>query len=130
VSLIITNAGKEKSLSCFVGKDTQQETLILKLYSNNYTPTILDEVQSYTEVTGGGYVSKSLVPSNWTIDAGLAGYPQQVWTFTGSSGSVYGYYVVSSTSNTLLFAEKFPNGPYTVSTSGDIIRVTISLSLI
>jgi hypothetical protein len=130
MSVIITNTGKQKALEYFVGKDTSPESLVLKLYSNNYTPTVDDVVSSYTEVTGGGYASKSLTSSSWSIDSGIASYPQQSWTFTGSAGSVYGYYVVSATSSDLLFAEKFPNGPYTVSTNGDIIRVTLSLTLI
>lgn len=129
MSVVITNTGKQTALEYFVGKNTTPESLILKLYSNNYVPTVDDDVSSYTEASGGNYLSRSLVPSNWTIDAGVASYPQQTWIFTGSAGSIYGYYVVTA-SNDLMFAEKFPNGPYTISTSGDIIRVTLSLTLI
>jgi hypothetical protein len=130
MAIVITNAGKQKALEYFVGKDTATESLILKLYSNNISPERDDTLDLYTEVTDGGYVSKALTPASWSITDGTAEYPQQVWTFTGTASSVYGYYAVSATSNELMFAERFASGPYTITTSGDIIRVTLNLSLI
>jgi hypothetical protein len=130
MAIVITNAGKQKALEYFVGKDTTTEYLILKLYSNDLSPAIANTVDLYTEVTGGGYASKTLVPTSWSITSGVAEYPQQVWTFTGAASTVYGYYAVSATSNELMFAERFSSGPYSVTTDGDIIRVTLNLSLI
>ena len=131
MSLIITNTGKQKALEYITGKDSSTETLVLKLYSNNVTPSAADATTAYTELsTSNGYASIALSASNWNITNGTAVYPQQTWIFTGAAGSVYGYYVINSVSSQLMFAQRFPNGPYTITTSGDTIRVTINLSLI
>jgi hypothetical protein len=129
MAIIITDIGKQKALEYIVGKDSTTESLVLKLYSNNYTPAIGDSANSYIEVSGGLYSSISLTPATWAISSGIATYPQQSWFFTGSVGTVYGYYLVNSTSNQVIFAERFPNAPYTISNSGDIIRVTLSITL-
>jgi hypothetical protein len=129
MSILITDTGKQKILEYFVGKTSTTEGLTLKLYSNNVTPSVTDTPSSYTEVTGGGYSSVSLTNSSWVIDSGVATYPQQTWTFTASVGNIYGYYVVNNTSNQVVFAERFASGPYVVANSGDIIRVTINLSI-
>lgn len=130
MAIIITDVGKQKALEYLVGKDATTETLILKLYSNDNTPDTDDLVGLYTEVTGGGYTSKQLTIADWVITAGSASYPQQTWTFTAATGSIYGYYVVSATSNELIFAERFSGAPYTVATNGDIIKVTLNITLI
>ena len=225
MAIVITNAGKQKALSYLVGKDYTTDPLILRLFTNNLTPEVDDDISVFTETTGGGYATKSLDPVSWTVQNGSATYPQQTWTFTGNAGTVYGYYitrnsVISPTSYSLssattttteaiasgeklinvtsdasfpvnsyaklaannqsstpfeivkvlytesnvlyvdraqlstsqlahnsgitatiltitqdttttdvIFAERFPNGPYTVANSGDIIRVTLSLGL-
>ena len=130
MAIVITDTGRQKALEYFVGKDTSTESLILKLYSNDVSPETDDVVDLYTEVSGNGYTAKGLSVSSWSIAGGSAVYPQQTWTFTGAAGSVYGYYVINSVSSQLMFAQRFPNGPYTITTSGDTIRVTINLSLI
>lgn len=128
--MIITDTARQQALSYLVGKDTTVEDLTLKLYSNNYTPEVSSVVAQFTEVSGGGYAEKTLTGSSWTISSNTITYPQQTWTFTGSAGNVYGYYVVLASTGTLVFAEKFDGSPYTISTSGDIIRVTLSLNAI
>ena len=130
MAIVITDTGRQKALEYFVGKDASTESLILKLYSNDISPDVDDVLDLYTEVSGNGYTSKGLSVSSWSIAGGSAVYPQQTWTFTGAAGAIYGYYVITATSSELMFAERFPSGPYTISSNGDIIRVTLSLSLI
>lgn len=127
MSLIITSAGKTQALSYLVGKDTTVQSLTLKLYGNNITPSSSDTPTTYTEVTGGGYSSISLSAASWSVDSSSATYPQQSWSFTGSVGNVYGYYVTTSDNTAVIFAEKFDDGPYNVTNSGDIIRVTLNI---
>lgn len=130
MSLIITNTGKQKALEYITGKDSSTETLVLKLYSNNVTPSESDTVSSYTElVSSNGYTSKSLSASSWIVTGGTASYSRQTWSFTGAAGNVYGYYLVSATSNELYFAERFPDAPYNVTSAGDSIKVTLNLTL-
>jgi hypothetical protein len=102
---------------------------ILKLYVNNVTPGDSDTASSYTEMTTQNYSAKTLSGASWTFTAGEpshADFAQQTWTFdgTGGSTSVYGYYVVKTSSGLLLFAERFSDGPYTITTNGDVIKVT------
>ncbi len=130
MAILITDAGKQKALEYLVGKDTTTESLILKLYSNNYTPDIEDVATFYTEVTGNGYASKALTSSSWSIVGGEALYPKQTWAFTGAAGAVYGYYAVSATGGDVIFAERFSDAPYTIATNGDTIRVTLNIVLI
>lgn len=130
MAILITDAGKQKALEYLVGKDTTTESLILKLYSNNYTPDIEDIATFYTEVIGNGYTSKALTSSSWSIVGGEALYPQQTWAFTGAAGAVYGYYAVSAIGGDVIFAERFSDAPYTIATSGDTIRVTLNITLI
>jgi hypothetical protein len=130
MSVVITNLGRQKTLEYILGKNTTTESLILKLYSNDVIPSDDDLVGTYTEVTGGGYASKLLDSNSWIITNGSAFYPEEVWTFDDAAGTVYGYYLVNETSNELIFAERFPGAPYTVTTDGDIIRVTLNIAVL
>lgn len=130
MAIVITDIGKQKALEYLVGKDTTTESLTLKLYSNNLSPSTDDTVSLYTEVSGNGYSAKSLTGSSWIVTDGVASYSQQTWTFAGAAGAVYGYYVVSATSGDLIFAERFSGAPYTVANNGDTIKVTLNITLI
>lgn len=129
MAIVFPNGGRTLSASYTVGKVTTTGDLILKLYSNDYTPTVDSDNTFFTEVTtGNGYAPKILTGATWSIADGVATYPQQTWTFTGSVGNVYGYYVTTS-SGTVVFAEKFVSGPFNIASNGDVIRVTISFSI-
>lgn len=130
MAIIFTDTAREKTLTYLTGGSTTPERLVLKLYSNDRTPSDTDVTADYTEVSGGGYSSITLAPASWTITAGSGVYPQQIWTFTASVGDVFGYYLVTETSDELIFAERFSGAPYNVATSGDIIRVTLNLNLV
>ena len=129
MSLIITNAGKVQAVSYLIGKDTTVQNLKLKLFSNNVTPTASTVSSDLVEVTGGGYASVNLTGSSWIISETTASYPQQTWNFTAAVGNVYGYYVTTADDSTVIFAERFSDGPYVVAASGDIIRVTLSITM-
>ena len=130
MAVVITNLGRQKTLEYVLGKRTTTESLILKLYSNDVIPSDDDVIGSYTEVTGGGYTSKLLDSNSWIIEDGSAFYPEEVWTFDDAIGTVYGYYLVNGVSNEVIFAERFPGAPYTVVSNGDIIRVTLNITII
>lgn len=111
------------------------ETLILHLYSNNYTPAVGDTIAAYTEVAGGGYVDKPLAVASWSIVSGnptIASYAAQDFTFTGvttAPGTVYGYYI-TDVANVIRGAQRFsdlvvPFSPI----AGSIIRITPRLQV-
>lgn len=100
------------------------QTLTLKLYSNNVVPASGDTAASFTEVAGGGYASKSLTFANWTIALAIATYLARDFNFTGATdapGTVYGYFIVDS-AGVLYQAERF--GSVLSPVNGSLIRVT------
>jgi len=129
VTIQISSDGAENILKYVTGVVTATETLKLKLYSNNVTPGALTTLTDFTEVTGGGYVEKSLSASNWTVTGNTATTTPQLFTFTGNVGQIYGYYLVGATSNELIASERFTSGPFNISTNGDTITVTATISI-
>ena len=125
MAIQLTTTGINTMLSSFLGSEGQ----ILKLYSNDVDPEVSTTVTQFTEFTGDGYSAKTLESTNWSVAAGVATTTPQTWEFTGATGEVYGYYLVGASTGSLIAAEKFSNGPYTVAVSGDKITVSITLSL-
>lgn len=103
------------------------DTLTLRLFINNITPSVTDTVGMYTEATFPGYTS--IAAGSWSA-LGLDGNNNyqwaelaQVWTSTGPSGdTVYGYYLTNS-SGDLVMAEAAPT-PFAMSLSGLSYSVT------
>jgi len=130
MALIIPTQGKTKILNYLLGVTTSVETLQLKLFTNNIVPDSATTGSFLTPPSvANGYNTKTLTPSSWTITNGTAQYPTQTWTFTGAVGNIYGYYIVTSTSNDLIAVERFVNAPYNVQSNGDVINVTVGITL-
>lgn len=78
------------------------QSITLHLYGNDVIPAKGDTAATYTEITGGGYVAKSLLYANWSIVSGSpsrASYTHQDFTFTGpidSPSTIYGYYMLDA----------------------------------
>jgi len=100
----------------------------LRLYGNNYTPVGGSQSTHFTESTGAGYSAESMTASTWTISttgSGIAIGSATARTFTYTSGdTVYGYYVTSTGTTYLYFAEKFTDGPYTIPAGGGTVTIT------
>lgn len=129
MALQITTTGKEVVLKYLTGSISTTEALKMKLFTNNYTPTVSASLTDFTEASGGGYAEKSLAASAWSFASGIATCPPQLWTFTGSVGNVYGYYLVRATTNDVVAAERFSSGPYNIANNGDTITVNVSLNI-
>lgn len=130
MSINLTTNGENITLSYLVGKTATSENLLLKLFTNNITSlSPSDTVSTYTEAFGGGYSYKTLTGSSWSVENGIATYPTQTWTFTGSVGNIYGYYLVRATTGDIVLSEKFSGGPYNVQTNGDNISVSLSITI-
>lgn len=131
MSIQITNTGNDNVLKYFTGVSTQTEQLILKLYSNNATPTLVSASDTFVEVQDvGGYSAKNLQPSDWTINAGTATTKPLSFTFQTFVGQIYGYYLVGKTSGSIIAAERFNSGPFTIANPGDSVTITVSITLI
>jgi len=131
MTLIVPNDGEVAMLEKIIG-----QTLFLRLFSNNITPSETTTTGSLTQVTGGGYTEKELVVGNWTVAPGAPGTATynspQNFAFTGTTGApgtVYGYYVVDE-DGTLMWAERFEAGvvPFTP-VLNSLIRITPRLQL-
>jgi hypothetical protein len=131
MALLVPNVGEVTALSYLVGKTATTENLVLRLYTNNATPAETDIASTYTEASGFGYASITLTGATWTITGGApspATYPQQIWTFTGALGNVYGYYLTRLTSLDLVYAERFVDGPYNIVNVGDQVKLSPAIS--
>lgn len=126
MTMVVPNSGEELALKALVNH-TAPQNLVLRLYSNDLTPAETDTAGTYTELAGSGYAAVTLTGSSWTVTPGaptVASYAEQVFTFSGAAGNVYGYYLTQSGSGLLVYAERFPGAPYNVLNVGDEIKVT------
>src|SRR3990167_8658299 len=130
MALVFLAQGEQIALEALVNK-TAPQTLILRLYTNNYTPVEASTEANFTEASGFGYASVSLTPASWTVsgsDPTQIAYPQVTFTFTGALGNVYGYYLTQTTSGKALWAERFTDGPYNMNNNGDETKVTVRIT--
>lgn len=132
MALLVPNVGEVIALKAFLNH-TASENQKLDLYTGNVTPAETDTHSSYTAATGGGYAQASLTGSSWSVSAGApssATYAQQTFTFTGapSVGTMYGYFVTMASAGTLMWAERFSAGPYTMANNGDNIKITPAIT--
>jgi hypothetical protein len=128
MSLIAVRNGQVVTLSLLVNNIASAQNVVYHLFCNNVTPSETDTVGTYTEAAGGGYASKTLTGSSWTVTSAtpsLASYAQQTWTFTGAlttNPTVYGYFVTRVTAADLLWSEAFT--AFTPANNGDQILLT------
>ena len=101
----------------------------LRLFQNNWTPTVTDTVANYTEATFSGYAAvdiSALWGAAYTNGAGQGEIdcPEQTFAFGGGaiSNYVYGAYVLSA-GGILVYAERFA-APVYMSASPDQIIYT------
>lgn len=106
--------------------------VVLHLYSNDPSIVPGTTIGSIVEATGGGYAPITLVGTGWTTTTpgglGTAVYSEVTFSFT-TAASLYGYYVTSTSSSTLLWIERFPSAPYTLPSGGGSIGISPRLSL-
>lgn len=126
MTLIVPNVAEVLALQSILN-----QTLTLKLYSNNITPGETNTAGTFTEVAGGGYAPKTLVNGSWTIAEGApsSGIYNSALDFlftgvTNAPGVIYGYYVIDS-NGILRWVERFPETvlPFTPILNS-LIRIT------
>jgi hypothetical protein len=134
MALVVPNASEVIMLNYILNIDAP-ENLSMRLYANNVIPDENSTVASFTEVANGlGYTTggQSLLPGSWSVISGNPSQAEHIeltWTFTGAAGNIYGYYVTRDTGGELLWAERFTNGPFNITTNGDEIKITPRLTL-
>jgi hypothetical protein len=132
MALLVPDVAEAMLISRMLNKSAPDDCK-LKLYKNNVTPAEADVVGSYTESTGAGYAAIALTGANWTVTTATgtttASYAQQTFTYTGAEANIYGYYVVDSAGTTLLWAERFSDGPYSIPGGGGSVKITPQIQL-
>ena len=109
----------------------------LNLYTSNTTPAETDTAATYTYASFTGYASIQLsTGASWTTSGSAPttiAYTQQTFacSATGATQQVYGYNLTTASgSGTLIWAEKFSDGPYPVTNNGDTIKITPQITAI
>ncbi len=131
MALVTFNQGTELTLAAILNKTAPQD-LKCKLFTNNHTPVIGDTEANYTEATFSGYVAASLAGAGWTIttaNPSVASFAAQTFTSNANqvAQTVYGYYLVQTTSGKALAAELLTN-PVVIQSNTDSITVTPNYS--
>lgn len=101
----------------------------IRLFKNNTTPGDGDTAASYTEADFNGYSSQAA--AGWSAASGdgvgraFTQATQLVFTKAagGTTNLIYGYYAVDGGGN-LLWAERDPNAPIPMVSTGDEYKVT------
>ena len=133
---IVPDIGEAHMLALILGK-VPGESLVLRLYVNDYTPVLASTLPDFVEMTGHGYAPRTLGPEAWAITAAVAGLntparasgTRQTFLFAaGVPVTVYGHYVTGATSGTLWLAQRWDE-PVLVVNAGDAINVDPVLGL-
>lgn len=129
MAINVPDVGENLALEMIVNK-TAPQNLVLKLYSNNITPSDTDTAATYTESTFTGYSAITLTGASWgSASGGSIAYAQQTFTCSGAgSENCYGYFVIQTTSGTLLYSERGTGVPFTITTVGDNVKVTPTIT--
>jgi hypothetical protein len=129
--LNVPNTGENIALEALVNK-TAAQNLVLRLYSNNITPSDTDVAGTYTEATFAGYASITLVGATWNAAAAgsIAYSAQQTFTrsSTGTLENIYGYYCTQLASGVLVYSERDGAAPFAITNSGDNVKITPTIT--
>lgn len=138
MALILADVGADQILKAYFNNSwPASKDIVIRLFTNDYTPVDTSVIGSFTEAAGGGYVAKALSNGSWTItpanDPSDAVYGEQIWTFTGpltGNPTIYGYYLEDNNGSggTLIWAERLAAN-FTPSQNGDQLKITPKFQL-
>lgn len=131
MALNFPDVGENLALEAIVNK-TAPQNLVLKLYSNNITPSDTDTAATYTEATFAGYSAITLTGASWgSASGGTITYGSQqtfTRTSTGTVENIYGYFCIQTTSTILMYSERDSAAPAPMTNNGDQIKITPTIS--
>ena len=101
------------------------------MYQNDIALSQGTTIGNFVELTASGYLPVTLSGGSWSFSAlgpqSTASYTEQAFTLT-TSATAYGYYV-TTTSNNLLWAERFTNAPFVLPGSGGQIQIALNINI-
>jgi hypothetical protein len=121
-------SGKSVALRAFLNH-TRPENLVLRLFSNDVTPSAGDSAAKYSEATFSGYGPITLSGFAWQFTDGEqpeATYSEQTFrsSLDQSPQNVYGWYLTQEQSGHFVAAGRFNDAPNPISNLSDQIKVT------
>lgn len=129
-AMVFPDSGENIALEALTNK-TAPQNLVLKLFKNNVTPDENSTAATFQEATFPGYAPITLAGADWASAAGgsIQTSAQKSWTCSGASiDDIYGYFIVQEVSGTLVCAKRDDNAPLAVRNSGDIVRITPTIT--
>jgi hypothetical protein len=136
MALVVPNEGELELLKKLLINATDSENYLVRLYKNDPTLGNGTVLADFTQTTFTSYAEKTMVrgvagncwatPSTVSDKAQSSGTVQS-WTCGATGDTIVGYYVVGSSSNKVLWAEKFSTAR--VLASGDILNLTPQFTL-
>mgnify|MGYP006280979447 CR=1 FL=1 len=132
MALVVPDLGEIELLTKLLKNTTDTENYILRLYQNNYTPIGSTVVGDFSEADFTNYTEKTIARGDWAAPSTVATKAEssvtaQSWTCGATGNTIYGYYVVGSTSGVCLWAEKF--AAQRILVDGDILNLTPKFNL-
>lgn len=104
----------------------------MHLYLNDYTPDDSATLASFIPATSSGYAGTTLHSTNWTTSVSgsvtTALFSERTFTFN-TNAVAYGYYVTTTGSVQLLWAERFSGAPFQIPDGGGTISISARLTL-
>jgi len=120
-------------------KTNKPASLYLRLYENDYTPVDTSVIANFTVLTMAGYAEGTLAAANWSVatvgNTTTATYvptaAETTFTMTAdTSHLIYGYYVIDkTTTEQVLWGERFSDAPHTIPTGGGVDTITVKITL-
>ena len=132
MGLVVPDAGELELLTKLLINTNDTEDYLLRLYKNSYSPVAATVVGDFTEADFTNYVEKTIARGDWASPSTVTNKAEssvtaQSWTCGATGNTVYGYYVVGSTSGTCLWAEEFASPR--ILADGDILNLTPKFNL-
>lgn len=137
MALVVPNEGEIELLKKLLINTTDSENYLVRLY-NNDTITLGNGtvLADFTQTTFTSYAEKTMVRGAagncWATPTTVSDKAQssgtiQSWTCGLTGDTIVGYYVVGSSSNKVLWAEKFSTAR--ILADGDILNLTPQFQL-
>lgn len=127
MGLLVPHSGEVLALAVLLNQSAPQD-VTLHLYRNDVTPTDSTTLADLTECTYPGYAALVLSGANWAISTTggttTATYAEQAFPCTADTAaqSVYGYYLTQGA--TVVWVERFTDGPLSIQRFGDTVRLS------
>lgn len=136
MAIVVPNEGERRLLEYIIGKSSLPSSqVILHLYKNDVDlSTDSFTASSFQEADAAGYSSQILNGSSWTVSTDSSGVSSAVYgsnlTFNFTADQdIYGYYITTTNTSQILWAEEFPGAPFSLPSGGGQITIRPQLQL-